>query len=324
MSERRPDSQMSFDPMFIVGNDKFAQLARAILELKNENEISPSSSDLDFLRTIDTEIVGDLGALDEMIKQLELKAIGLKKTGSFLVEPSFAVDGFGRPEDVEVVEAEKRDEMLAEHQNRLALFKSLMEVRMIDGGMRIVDGGLKSSESTHRRADQARAGVRVGYVPDYSRFRVICDGLKDLDKNFEPIVDTLCANGFDYVGCRNKYYLGGGIAPLDGQRERSVDQQGEKVEDFDYTPERWRCISTVWSRKSGDEQLDRVPTEIQFVTSAMNRMAGLRHPFREFSRSIEFKEAVGRNQAKEAKEWLEKLTAKTAIHDWQQFLDRKK
>ncbi|EKD43582.1 MAG: hypothetical protein ACD_72C00214G0002 [uncultured bacterium] len=126
----------------------------------------------------------------------------------------------------------------------------------------------------------------------------------------------MAAQDFGYVGCRNKYHL---------ERDINIhDQNKQVVGKCEYPGTRWRCINTVWSCAGDDQDLARVPTEIQLVTRAMQRVGKFRHPLRTFSRRVDLVGLVGQSQAWLLEDMVEKLTAKVAVYDLKNFLNNKK
>jgi len=283
-------------------------LISSIQKCPDEIICSHGSADFDALRDLDLMYSDKAAVLEERNEVLKERFIVANPNFSQIA--SFQIDGYG---DVGLARrATELDKDVLEQEFKVR-FSRVYEVlrQIIEAGVKIQAGGIKSVEAVNRRIEQGSRD-RSLRLPDLFRLRIIFNNLASLGNFSEQMFDTMTRNDFKCVGCRNKYH---------SREEIDMIDSGGNVVSVTSSPVRkFRAIGTEWIKNHSDSPLQNLPTEIQLITSNMHLASMMTHPFREHSRKMSWSDIAGSDREGKIENWVRNLMTKASIRDFEQFL----
>jgi hypothetical protein len=247
--------------------------------------IKPTSSDLEVIQTLDERIRGTREGLATYLKHLEDTSRNKWHLGS---RASHRV-GWGLSETFKPWESDDSTNLALLGSAHAVRFQNLKKVLDgINGVTKIEDGGIKKVQ---RMNTKVRRQVSEGYdphIPDLSRMRVVCYGLKELEEAY-----------FAWRGVANKYDL---------YENAAINYYTNGKTKYN-TP--FRGLNTSWVT-AGDPQKDLshvMETEKQFVTNNVRATMSLNHPF-DIAQDVNY-------PSPEHGEWTNNLLIKASIADFE-------
>ncbi len=168
----------------------------------------------------------------------------------------------------------------AEHERRLASLKTALPNSAIE------DGGLKSEARTEAKLKHQEKIGRTPTVTDFSRARIICDGLKDMGSTYFALFHEWKLT-YDLLGSINYY-----------------SDSATKY------PTPFRSINTYWITEEKPET-PNMNTEIQLVTKNVRALLDLNHSF-DIAKTAEYPN-------KKLRAWVQRLFYKASIVDFKEL-----
>ncbi len=237
---------------------------------------------LSIIRGVDQAVSGTVDGLRQRLYDLEEANRDQWSMGYLTLEDDLIGSVYGRVESARVYDPQALQNLVF-----------LRCAAVVDCLPRILtctveSGGVKSFGRTDEKVARMMEEFGEANIPDLTRFRVITDGLVDL----EVAVNAVRADYDMRLLSGNNYYAGRGARRKYG------------------TP--WRGINTVWGgfEWTAQEGCDAVTTEVQFISRRVWAVSEIDHPFN-VAKVVEY-------PSEELRQYIRSLMLKASILDFEE------